>query len=434
VWYAQIKGIDGKWRQVCTDFVEGQEAERDAWIRAREAEIARELRRRGPDVMTFATFARRWYTGRMTISAALEKGRIENHLIPVIGDKPLADLTCGDGEDVLRALQQKDLGGRTINGILTQGHGVMEAASAKGLHVGRNPFKLRPGIRPAKVDRDPSWRRQAIYTRAECRVLLKSRAIPRARRILYALKFLAMLRHGEASSLTWGQWVRRKRRPDSPKLSGLALRHTKTKIPREVPVHPVLEQMLRKWFRVGWERTYGRKPEPTDLIVPNRYLRQRTAKRAQVSLVGDLRRHGLRVTAGVGRSRKGARRHRRGHDLRRTGITLWREHGCGADLLQFIAWGPSKKVVDQYTSPRWIALSVAMRSFPFKLGGKLPPTLREPTKRLPAGCVAEVRAAQLAAASAGASTDGTDGRALNPTSIDEDRNPLSKECWPCLAR
>lgn len=373
--YAYVVDVWGKRRQIATPFKIGEDEKALEWAAELEGSVSREraARRRmiGSAVETFATFARAWYAPRRNAAARVERGRLENHIIPRIGDKPLAELTCGDGEAIAMALKNAGLAPRTICGILTQGYSVMESAGAAGKHQGRNPFKLRAGVRPKKVDKDPSWRRAAIFSRRECRVLLGSSRIPGARRVLYGLKFLAMLRHGEASTLLWEQWTKRNLpRPGSVKCSKIELRHTKSFVPREIPVHPTLHDMLDWWWREGWERAFGRAPGPTDLICPNRHLRVRTSKRAQVALVGDLRRHSLRIEAGALKNSKGQVRSRRGHDLRRTGITVAREHGAGP-LLSYISHGPSPSMIDQYTSPRWKALSRTMLKIPFKLEAPL---------------------------------------------------------------
>jgi len=37
---------------------------------------------------------------------------------------------------------------------------------------------------------------------------------------------------------------------------------TKTQVSCEVPVHPVLAELLEHWFELGWEGTFGRAPLP----------------------------------------------------------------------------------------------------------------------------------------------------------------------------
>jgi integrase len=91
-------------------------------------------------------------------------------------------------------------------------------------------------------------------------------------------------------------------------LGALNLGKTKTQVPRRVPVHPTLARVLTEWKLAGWERTYGRIPTPDDLIAPTRNMTERTAHETPKQLHEDLDTLGLR--------------RRRGHDLRRTFITL----------------------------------------------------------------------------------------------------------------
>jgi hypothetical protein len=46
-------------------------------------------------------------------------------------------------------------------------------------------------------------------------------------------------------------------------------------------------------------------------------------------------------------------RHRRVHDLRRTGITLAREDGADKDVLRFCTHGGPEDIMDCYTSLGW---------------------------------------------------------------------------------
>jgi hypothetical protein len=75
---------------------------------------------------------------------------------------------------------------------------------------------LQRGVLPKKVDKDPTWRVTAIYTREEIEKLISDRRIAEDRRVLHALKALGGLRHGEAAG-------------------------------RRVPVHPTLARVLSEW-------------------------------------------------------------------------------------------------------------------------------------------------------------------------------------------
>jgi hypothetical protein len=56
---------------------------------------------------------------------------------------------------------------------------------------------------PRNVDKDPTWRADAVFTRDELERLLFDERVPVDRRVLYAVLGLAGLRFGEASALRW---------------------------------------------------------------------------------------------------------------------------------------------------------------------------------------------------------------------------------------
>jgi integrase len=92
-------------------------------------------------------------------------------------------------------------------------------------------------------------------------------------------------------------------------------------VPRQVPIHPTLVAILAEWKLDDWAAMIGGQAEPDDLVVPlprdERQLGGRVNPRdggmrnksdSFKRLRADLETLGLR--------------HRRGHDLRRTFITL----------------------------------------------------------------------------------------------------------------
>jgi hypothetical protein len=155
--------------------------------------------------------------------------------------------------------------------------------------------------------------------------------------VLYALKGLAGLRHGEAAGLRWSQYDEK-----AEPLGALNLAKTKTGVPRRVPVHATLARILAEWKLAGWERTYGRMPTPDDYVTPTRNMTERTAQETPKQLHEDLDLLGLR--------------RRRGHDLRRTFITLAQVDGARRDLLETVTHGPRGDIVSIYTTFPWPAL------------------------------------------------------------------------------
>jgi hypothetical protein len=200
--------------------------------------------------------------------------------------------------------------------------------------------------------KDPTWRHQASYTRAEVETLLSDERVLPDRRILYALKALAALRHTEAATLTWAMYD-----AAAKPLGSINLGQTKSGVPRQVPVHPTLAKLLAAWKLSGWCAVYGRKPTADDFIVPTRNMSEdrprgttREAGEAQRQLVADLRLLDLRTKAGTNRRR-------RGHDLRRTFISLARTDGALDGPLRWVTHGPSvTNMTELYTTFTWDAL------------------------------------------------------------------------------
>jgi integrase len=64
------------------------------------------------------------------------------------------------------------------------------------------------GVLPKKADKNPGWRRGAVFTKDEVEALLFSEKIPLCRRVLYAILFLTGLRPGQVFELRWGAMSR----------------------------------------------------------------------------------------------------------------------------------------------------------------------------------------------------------------------------------
>jgi integrase len=219
---------------------------------------------------------------------------------------------------------------RTIRQIVGVVSTMFKRATKEEIVVS-NPVIMERGTLPKKVDKDPTWRHEAIYTREEAELLVSDPRILVDRRVLYALKFLGGgMRHGEAASLTWRQYEQA-----AEPLGRINLGKTKSGAPREIPVHPTLAKILALWKLSGWEETYGRKPTADDLIVPTRNMTARKPAEAQEALIADLQLLELRVRAGKDRNR-------RGHDLRRTN-SIPVHPGCSLPVSAFWATVASRK-------------------------------------------------------------------------------------------
>lgn len=341
--YAKIRDAAGKWKQVATGFSVGDEKKAERWAADADRRVADLCGDGGP--LTVAAYAERWLAARRTASIGDDRTRLRLHALPLIGALPLADVRPRHLRDLMLTLRAaNELAPTTIRQVSGLLHTLFKSAVIEEL-IPSNPVLYERGVLPKKADKDPTWRHEAIYTRAEVEQLISDERLLEDRRVLYALKLLAALRHGEAASLTWRQWD-----PATRPLGAINLGRTKSGVPRQIPVHPTLARMLAAWRLSGWFGVYGRQPAPEDLVVPTRAMRHRAPAESQKQLLADLAKLGLRTEAG-------ATRNRRGHDLRRTLITLARSDGAIDSWLRMVTHGPKgAEMLDVYSSPPWEAL------------------------------------------------------------------------------
>lgn len=358
--YAKIQDVNGKWLQLSTGLDVGQEAEALKWIAERERKVS--VKRPAPaGPVTVSAYAQKWLDKRKTASVGDDKNRIERHALPHIGTLAMTDVRPVHLRDLIMALRNAgELAPTTIRQVSGVLHTMFKSATIEGV-IPSNPVIFERGVLPKKVDKDPTWRHQAIFARPEVEQILSDTRLPFDRRVIYAMKFFTG-RHSEVAHLTWAQYD-----ATTKPLGALQLGYTKSGVPRLVPVHPVLARFLKLWREQGWPAFYGRNPEPADMIVTTRKGRRKKADETQKQFVKDLEKIGLRTSAGKTRNR-------RGHDLRRTLITLARTDGATDQWLRWITHGPkSGEMLDTYSTPPWEVLcaTIAKLRITVKLGAVL---------------------------------------------------------------
>jgi integrase len=357
--YCRLKDESGKWVSKPTRYVKGQERDARQYAKGRQDRIdkRREAGLAEAGVPTVKAYAEKWIVARKGRVATWkdEHARLRLHVYPTLGTKKLDEVRPRQVRDwVLKLREQKDddgepaLAPRTIRHVFQTLRRVFKSAKLEE-HVTDNPIEVDNGILPPNVDADPAWRPGAIYTRAEVVQLISDLDdVPEDRRVLHALQALAGLRAGEASWLRWRDYER-----DLEPLGRLHVLKTKTKVPRQVPVHPTLAAILAEWKLSGWQRTYKRRPEADDFITPDV-----VARLVPNGTTTFEQRPKWLVTRGIGEDLEAlGLRHRRGHDLRRTFITLCREDGARADLLEVVTHGAkSGDMISLYTTFSWATL------------------------------------------------------------------------------
>ena len=357
--WLKYRDPDGKLVRKATEYAVGQEkdAERllarvEKLVTCGHAEAA--LGETGP--LTVARWAGRWIEQRKaTVEGwAIDKQRIDDYVLPALGELSLIDVQPHHIRDLVLAMRQrsmrdgKPMAPRTLLSAYSAVRVMFSDAVADGLIPG-TPCVLRKGVLPKLRDKDPLWRATAVFTREEIELLIASPSVLPDRRVVHALQALAGLRHGEVAALRWSHYDGDAR--PLPRLlvafsyssRQLKVKVNKTETTRPVPVHPALWRLLEWWRTVGWPLVYGREPGADDLIAPTR---RGTPRHLTDSAEG--RRRDLEVLG---------LRHRRGHDLRRTMISLAVADGARPEIVKLITHTPrTGSAFDLYISMPWETL------------------------------------------------------------------------------
>lgn len=360
--WIRFKGPDGKWTQSKTDLSVGQERQARKLLERVESKIAAgvEFGEKDAGPLTVARYSERWLEERRQLGVAdwqNDQARLRDHVNPRIGSMRLDEVRPRHLIALIKALRTGGkLAPKTIYNVYSVLKGLFRDASISEL-IESSPCVLTKYQLGANVDADPEWRSTAVYTRSELETLLSDERVPTDRHMMYALEGLGGLRHGEAAGLRWRHYD-----PTLVPLGALLIAtsynhgRTKTGIARRVPVHPVLAAMLAEWKLRGWAAMMGRPPAADDLVVP---MSPEHSARRRGKLKGDPMRS---KTYSFKRIREDlvalGFRHRRGHDLRRTMISLARTDGARRDLLELCTHNPSKKssTIDLYTEFPWDSL------------------------------------------------------------------------------
>ena len=341
--WARYKDERGRWVGAPTTYSIDERAKARRFLARLEATIGAtqivnaDAGAAGP--VTVERYAKRWLDERRALGLRVGKGdeaRLRRAL-PVLGPLRLDEVRPRHIRELVLGLRKGgDLAPRTIRHVYGTLATMFRAAVSEDL-IDSTPCVLPRGVLPKNVDKDPAWRAQAIFSRDEIEQLVSDTRIPEDRRVLYGLKALAALRHGEAATLRWRQYD-----AEQQPLGAINLEKTKTGVPRRVPVHPTLASILAEWRLAGWERMFGRPPGRDDLIAPSRTLEPRNDSDAAHAFRDDLDALGLR--------------RRRAHDLRRTFVSLALVDGARRDLLEVVTHGPRGDIISVYSTFPWPAL------------------------------------------------------------------------------
>lgn len=276
-WFARLKGdkVPGKWSDaVC----EGCTTRDEALRYANAAQKAIDKRRgiRAPGSVTLREWVKRWLVLREESGHDWKKdrGRLDNHVLPALGSCELTEITTAQIAELVHALRFRvKLANRTVRNVYSVLAAVFRDARIAG-HIQQTPCVLTEAQLGPVLDKDPTWRASALFSRDESEALISDRRIPLDRQLVYGFGLLAGLRPGEAAALRWSNYD-----PTAQPLGRLTValaystsrsieKGTKTNAVKSIPVHPVLAELLEEWRSLGFAKMFGRAPDDDDLIVP----------------------------------------------------------------------------------------------------------------------------------------------------------------------
>lgn len=302
--------------------------------------------------VTVASWLAYFFTTRSNRSLENDISLIENHVMPheQFSQMRLSSVEPGDMLRLVEHLNSvPSIGAKTVSiiyGIVRQ---ALERAAFERV-IDSNPCKL-----PKGTVRWKSRRKRRPYTREEVQRLTRDARIPWDQRMFNALAFYTGMREGEICGRRWRDWKR-----DWEPLTCLSVENQydgqplKTDDleeihPRQVPVHPELESMLRGWLANGFEVTHLRKPTLDDFIVPHRKIGNHTKSSAYKAFQRSLAKVGVE--------------NRTLHSTRHTFISIARSNGAQKDVIERVTHNATGDVVDDYTTFEWLALCKAVAFF-----------------------------------------------------------------------
>jgi integrase len=348
-----VKDSTGKWVEKSTGEADTPEGWRNAErIRAETVSRlqAREDATGSTGAVSVDAWAKRWETERDNRDRENDIARLRLHVLPAIGAMLLEEVQPRHIAALAKEWQAK--APRTRRNIYSVTKALFRDARIAGVLTGPDPCILTHRQLGKVRDAKPGWRPTAVYAREELEALITDERVPWDRRVWYALLGVGMLRTGEAAGLRWSRVQAAEplgrividRSYDGP---------TKSGDERWMPAHPALSAILAEWRLGGWARAFGRPPTPDDIVCPVPPEPPRKGRRKPIGAMRDknwARKRLVRDLAAL------EFRHRRAHDLRRTGISLARSDGADRSILPWGTHAAPREVFDSYTSIEWEAL------------------------------------------------------------------------------
>lgn len=351
LWMVLKVGV-GDFDRQSTPFRVGQEEEAKRYQRMTQEQLdaGADIEKKGGDT-TVAGYGRTFLAARTTKGKVNDASLLTTWVYPALGEMQVAAVRARHVKEVTDSVRAKQRAPKTVRNVYSIVQALFREAQIAGL-IDQTPCVLTEAHLGKIRDAKKGWRAQAVFSRDEIETLISDPRVPQDRRVLYALAGLGCLRHGEAAGLRWEHIEAAEPLGRINVQTSYDTGDTKTGEEREMPIHPALAAMLAEWKMTGWASQQERKPEPGDLLVPHP---KPTNRGPRVKWGGMRSDHDSWKRLQIDCAALGYRR-RRFHDMRRTGITLYREDGADRDILRRCTHGASADMVERYTTFAWAKL------------------------------------------------------------------------------
>lgn len=343
--WLRFKGPEG-WTQRGTEFLVGQEQQARAVLEQLEEKLkAGELAVGDLGPVTVGRYFPTWLAARkLEISTWRNCDAVfRHHVLPTLGQMRLEEVRPSHLVALVKTWRAK-MAPKSVWSAYSSLSAFFRDACFADL-LATTPCILTARQLGPKEPKDPEFRATAVFSRDELERLVSDDRLPADHRVLYALQGIAGLRLGEAMGLRW-RWCATPAEP-MPMIYvaySYGRAYPKGGKCRPVPVHPTLAAILAQWKLSGWRQMMGRDPTPDDLVLP------RPAGAVKAGEVRNKCHSWSRFKADLAAL---GLRHRRGHDLRRTFISLARSDGARSDVLRRATHKPPPEVFEGYTTFEW---------------------------------------------------------------------------------
>lgn len=192
---------------------------------------------------TLAELAREWVRLREPRRRQADSDRLRDHVLPLLGNRRVRDITSADVVDVVRrTLAKKGMTAKSAKNAYTAFSDLLGDALGRRL-LESDPRELPSDIWPEEDPED-----QPVFSADEVLALTSDERLDLDQRVYDLLAFYSGLDSADICQLRFGDW--------------------RTRV--ATPVAAALEAGLDSWQRGGFESLHGRAPSAEDWLVPRR--------------------------------------------------------------------------------------------------------------------------------------------------------------------